>query len=84
MSLFKNIQMGERVRAQLRLEAYNVFNHTQWAGFNNTVQFNAAGQVVNLPTQTGGPANNRFGFGSLNAVRNNSQRILQIAAKLYF
>jgi len=84
MSLFKNIQMGERVRAQLRLEAYNVFNHTQWASFNSTVQFNAAGVVQNLPTQLGGPANNRFGFGSLNAVRANSQRILQIAAKLYF
>jgi len=84
MSLFKNINMGERVRAQLRLEAYNVFNHTQWASFNSTVQFNAAGVVQNLPTQRGGPANNRFGFGSLNAVRANSQRILQIAAKLYF
>lgn len=85
MSLFKNIQMGERVRAQLRLEAYNVFNHTQWASFNSAVQFDATGKVVNLPTQVpGGSANNRFGFGALNQVRGNSQRILQIAAKLYF
>ena len=83
MSLFKNIQMGERVRAQLRLEAYNVFNHTQWANFNSTITFDGTGKVTNLPTQLGGTGG-RFGFGSLSQVRGNSARILQIAAKLYF
>jgi hypothetical protein len=45
--------------------------------------FNNAGQITNLPTALGG-GGGRFGFGALNAVRGNSQRILQIAAKLYF
>ena len=84
MNLFKNIQVGERgPRIQLRLEAYNAFNHTEWNTFNSNLQFNAAGQAVNLPTQSGGTGG-RFGFGTLNSIRANSQRILQIAAKLYF
>src|SRR6185503_13347354 len=67
MSVFKNILMGERVRAQLRLEAYNVFNHTQWGGFNSAMTFDSAtGKVINLPSQLGGTGG-RFGFGSLNA-----------------
>jgi len=85
MNVFKNIQVGEKgPRIQLRLEAYNAFNHTQWGGLNLAAQFNAAGQLINRPTQLGGSANNRFGFGALNSVRGNSQRILQVAAKLYF
>jgi hypothetical protein len=85
MNVFKNIPFGERVRAQLRLEAYNVFNTPQWGSFNSTLTFNsnAAGQVINLPTQLGGTGG-RLGFGALNSIRANSQRILQIAAKLYF
>jgi hypothetical protein len=83
MNVFKNIQLGERVRAQLRLEAYNVFNTPQWGSFNGTVTFNAAGQAINLPTQLGGTGG-RLGFGALNSIRGNSNRILQIAAKLYF
>ena len=85
MNIFKNVKIGEKgPRIQLRLEAYNAFNHTQWGGINLAAQFSAAGQLINKPTQLGGSANNRFGFGSLNSVRGNSQRILQIAAKLYF
>lgn len=85
MSVFKNIPFAEnRVRLQLRLEAYNVFNHTQWGSFNGTATFNATtGRIINLPSQLGGTGG-RYGFGALNTVRANSQRILQIAVKLYF
>jgi hypothetical protein len=83
MSLFKNIAIKERARIQLRLEAFNAFNHTEWATFNTAIQFNAAGQILNLPTQLGG-GGGRLGFGALNSVRANSQRILQIAAKFTF
>jgi hypothetical protein len=71
-------------RVQLRLEAYNAPNHTEWASFNSTLQFNTAGQIVNLPTGVGNGGGGRYGFGALNAVRANSQRILQIAAKYSF
>jgi hypothetical protein len=37
------------------------------------------GDVVNLPSQVG-----RNGFGALTSVRGNSQRIIQLAAKIYF
>lgn len=30
----RNIRIGENVRLQLRAEAYNVFNHTNWSGAN--------------------------------------------------
>ena len=45
--------------------------------------FNSTGQIINLPTQLGGTGG-RLGFGALNQVRLNSQRILQIAAKFYY
>jgi hypothetical protein len=83
MSVFKKINFTETRYLQLRLEAYNVFNHTQFSSVNTSVNFNAAGQITNLPTQLGG-AGGRFGFGSLNNIRANSQRIMQIAAKFYF
>ena len=79
MSLFKNVSIKERARIQLRLEAYNAFNHTEWGGINSTIIFNGAGQITNLPSAT-----NRYGFGAENAIRANSQRILQIAAKFVF
>lgn len=83
MSLFKNISIKEKARLQLRLEAYNAFNHTEWGGVNSTITFNSAGKIINLPTQLGGTGG-RFGFGALNSVRLNSQRILQVGAKFYF
>ncbi|MBZ5635563.1 MAG: carboxypeptidase regulatory-like domain-containing protein [Acidobacteriia bacterium] len=84
MSLFKNISIKEgRAHIQLRLEAYNAFNHTEWGSFNTSILFNAAGKIGNLPTQLGGTGG-RLGFGALNSVRLNSQRILQVGAKVYF
>ncbi|HLH42771.1 MAG TPA: carboxypeptidase regulatory-like domain-containing protein [Bryobacteraceae bacterium] len=83
MSLYKNIPIKERARIQLRLEAYNAFNHTEWGSINSTAIFNAAGQLSNLPTQLGGTGG-RFGFGTENSVRATSQRILQVGAKFNF
>ena len=65
------------------MEAYNAFNHAEFGSFNSTITFNAAGQVANLPTQLGGTGG-RLGFGALNTIRANSQRILQVGAKIYF
>jgi hypothetical protein len=81
ISIFKKFQYGENVQQylQLRLEMFNAFNHTNWGGFNTNVQFDPMGDVVNLPSQVG-----RNGFGALTSVRGNSQRIIQLAAKIYF
>jgi hypothetical protein len=40
MSLFKQIPLpNERVKLQLRMEAYNVFNHTQFTSVDTSAQF---------------------------------------------
>lgn len=85
MSLFKKIALGKEQSRyiQLRMEAFNAFNHPEWNTFNSSIQFNAAGKIVNLPSALGGTGG-RFGFGALNSLRLNSQRIVQIAAKFYF
>jgi hypothetical protein len=83
MSLFKNVSIKEKARIQLRLEAYNALNHTEWGTVASSITFNSAGAITNLPSQFGGTGG-RFGFGSLSQVRTNSQRILQIGAKFYF
>ncbi|HYO84043.1 MAG TPA: hypothetical protein VES20_21750 [Bryobacteraceae bacterium] len=35
------------MRAQLRGEFYNAFNHTQWSGLDTTARFDAQGRQVN-------------------------------------
>jgi hypothetical protein len=32
MSLLKHFQIKEAARVEFRAEAFNIFNHTQWAG----------------------------------------------------
>ncbi|HTA43261.1 MAG TPA: carboxypeptidase regulatory-like domain-containing protein [Bryobacteraceae bacterium] len=85
MSLFKNISIKERARIQLRLEAFDVFNHAEWATINSTAQFasTTSSKIVNLPTQFGG-GGGRFGFGAENTIRGNLQRVLQVATKFTF
>ncbi len=85
MSLFKNIPLGAEGtdrRLQLRLETYNVFNTTQWGSVTSAAIFRPDGTISNLPGALGGAGRNLF--GALSGVRGNSQRILQIAAKIYF
>ena len=55
LSIYRTVPFkNERVRAMLRLETYNTFNHTQFSAINSTPQFNTLGQQVNtaflLPT----------------------------------
>jgi hypothetical protein len=71
MSLFKNVPFFDgRLRAQFRVEAYNLFNHTQFTSVNTSATFNAAG------AQTNGT------FGQYTAAANPRQ--LQLALRLSF
>ena len=48
-SLAKSVRLGENRYLQLRLEAFNVFNHTQFFGpasVNGEITSSAFGQVV--------------------------------------
>ena len=56
-ALFKNFPFGNGRQFQFRWEAYDVFNHTQYASVEATARFNPAGQQIN-PT-----------FGQVNATR---------------
>jgi hypothetical protein len=80
---------------QLRVEAFNVFNHTQFSGVNRTVNVtNAAGQtgnaifnnytgltITNSIRGSSGATQGTF-FGEYNAARD--PRIIQLGVKLYF
>jgi hypothetical protein len=53
LSMYREIVFGEnRVRAQLRLETYNTFNHTQFSGLNTNAQFNSSGTMINTAFDT--------------------------------
>jgi hypothetical protein len=69
-SLFKNIPITERWRAQFRVEAYNIWNHTQFTTVNTSATFNATAQ------QTNGT------FGQYTAAANPRQ--LQLALRVWF
>ena len=71
MTVFKNFLIKEKVRLQLRFEAYNAFNHTQFSGMNTTAQFNpATGQQVNAA------------FGTLTSAR--GSRVGQASVRINF
>jgi hypothetical protein len=69
--LLKTIRFDSHVSAQLRFEAYNAFNHTQFSSVNTAAQFDpATGKQVNTA------------FGQLNADR--GPRIMQVSARVSF
>ena len=73
LGLFKNFQMGESKKLQLRFNAYNFLNHPLWSFPNNsnlTLNFNSAGQNQN----------SLFGV----ADQKQGHRIVQAAIKFYF
>jgi hypothetical protein len=73
VSVYKNINITESVRFQLRVEAYNVFNHTQWSTINTGLSAPNPGQ--NYGTNPGSS-------GQINATRDPRQ--LQLGGKFYF
>lgn len=70
MSVFKNFRFRERLNFQIRAEAYNTFNHTQFNAIDTTIQYNAAG------------VNTRASSGNVTSARD--PRIMQFALRLNF
>jgi outer membrane receptor protein involved in Fe transport len=85
MALQKEFASKEgRLRLKLRIDAFNVFNHAEFSGYNSTLNFNAypqdptTGAVTGLPTITstalghnivnGAPSFNATGFGTVTQV----------------
>lgn len=84
MSLVKNIPIHESVQLQLRADAFNVFNHTQFSGYNSTINFAGLNNPTptNLPFNASGQLVNLFGFGTVSGVR--PPRIMLLAVHLVF
>ena len=98
LSVFKNFPIGSNSRRylQLRFEAFNVLNMTEFSGVNRTTNLtNGAGQTgaavlndyTNLKvTNNTRPAGNtsvlRTFFGEYTGTRD--PRIIQLAVKVYF
>lgn len=81
-SIVKNWRFKERYGFQFRAEMFNAFNHTNFTGFNNNLQFDAV-QVL-----SGGAPNPNFGhatngsFGTLNNAQ--APREIQFGFKFNF
>jgi hypothetical protein len=50
MALQKEFAVKERVHFQFRVDAFNVFNHTNFSGYNVTLNFNSYPQVNGIAT----------------------------------
>ena len=93
ISLFKNIPLGSEQRyLQLRLEAFNAFNHPNFHDVNMPISVNTpsgstpATLSVN-PTRSancGGPYGTCFGEYSDTYTGNGGPRVVQLGLKLYF
>jgi len=73
-SAFKNFPLGKNRKVQLRLEGYNILNHTQIRDIGRTVTFDANGN------QTSGS------LGSFGLATNDARppRIVQASVRLSF
>lgn len=76
--IFKDFPITERVRFQLRAQAYNLFNTPQFV--------NPDGDINNGLAQSNGTytTGTSKSFGSINAVRQQSERQLEFAARINF
>ena len=73
LTLMKNFKLGNGRNLQVRAELYNAFNTTQYQGVNVQPTFDFA---------TGAQTNTNF--GSVSGVRANSNRVIQLGARLTF
>jgi hypothetical protein len=70
ISMYKNTRITERVQAQFRVETFNTFNHTQWAGVNAGISVPNPSSPVTASSQgstgqvssTRDPRNIQFGL----------------------
>lgn len=90
LSIQKSFVIKERFQIQLRMDAFNAFNHPQFnaggcngSGINCTVNFSGlSGGVTNAYLNANGTVNNINGFGTVAGAAD--PRILQLGAHIVF
>jgi hypothetical protein len=84
ISLQKTFSFTESLRLQLRADAFNAFNHTQFSAINSTINFTSLtnSTPTNLPFNADGSLRDRNGFGTVNTARD--PRIMQLVVRLQF
>jgi len=75
LSLSKRFQVKERAKFEIRLDAFNAFNHTQFDTVNTTL-------TAGSPFDANGNLVNKTGFGAVTSVR--PPRNLQLGARFEF
>lgn len=74
ISLFKNLNFTENIRAQFRFETFNTFNHTQFNGVNTGISVPNASTPVTAAT--------RRASGQITGTKD--PRTIQLGLKFYF
>jgi hypothetical protein len=85
LSLSKVFPIGEdRKGLELRADAFNAFNHTQYSGVNRTINFKSYDDLTiqNLPFKADGSINNINGVGTVSGTR--APRTLQLMLRFTF
>jgi hypothetical protein len=84
LSIAKSFPLGGSRRFEIRLDAFNALNHTQFSTINNTVNFRSITDptITNLPYDAQGNLVNRNGFGTVSGVR--PPRQLQLVTRFTF
>ena len=83
LSLSKSFAAPGRVRLEVRLDAFNALNKTQFTGVNATANFASLTNptITNLPYENGNLVRPN-GFGSINGV--SAPRTLQLVTRVTF
>ncbi|HMB82758.1 MAG TPA: carboxypeptidase regulatory-like domain-containing protein [Terriglobales bacterium] len=84
MSLFKNIPMGERYSIQLRLEAFNAFNHPNFNDKNFGVNVTGPWAYASPTDPLTITKNGNWGTNSDTYSGAGGFRVVQLGAKFYF
>ncbi|MGH9673970.1 MAG: carboxypeptidase regulatory-like domain-containing protein [Bryobacteraceae bacterium] len=86
LSVQKSFDLGGdgNRKLELRADAFNAFNHTQFSGVNSTVNFTSLTNraITNLYLRADGTVNNINGFGTVSGARD--PRIMQLVARFQF